>query len=454
MTRNLKADLQRKLVLAPVATPPDGLSDRIKAAIPHNLGLEPESERTRLRQPAFFNLRIAASIILLASSLYFGLHLLSHSEQNNTAPAVSDRAASPVPHPIAVALPDAPPLPGSVRVRPIAGQPSLPSEPPARIASARLTERMTEKKREESDAMNAGAPAFADTVEAPRAAAEPLAMAKAAPVPEMADASAVEGGRAAPEPERGRIAASSHDDRDRSTSRSVAAESIASAAAAGTPLVAPAVPPALGATDRPDQANPLAYSPKPAPLPGNAPVRNFIALEESIARGESPRNIDLATIVRHFSAPESAPSGIRVELEASATPLDATKWLLRVSVDAPASTRTEITLTFGDAVATHRTVNGPPAANETALYEIEFKRNATPGQTIATVRAGAVEHSLHASDLHPWNAASSRMKRASLAAAWARTLQSRTPAAAIVARAREAHFDELADLAEQAERNR
>ena len=39
------------------------------------------------------------------------------------------------------------------------------------------------------------------------------------------------------------------------------------------------------------------------------------------------------------------------------------------------------------------------------------------------------------------------MKRASLAAAWARAPQSRTQTEAIVAKAREAHIDELADIA-------
>jgi len=59
MTRNRKADLQRKLAMAPVAKPPAGLADRIKNDIPQRLGFEPE--RTQLRKSAMFNLRIAAS---------------------------------------------------------------------------------------------------------------------------------------------------------------------------------------------------------------------------------------------------------------------------------------------------------------------------------------------------------------------------------------------------------
>jgi hypothetical protein len=189
-----------------------------------------------------------------------------------------------------------------------------------------------------------------------------------------------------------------------------------------------------------------------------APARNFVAIEESIARGETPRNGDLDVIVRHFAAPENVPSGVRVELEASSAPLDASKRLLRVSVDAAASSGEDITLTFGDAIESHRALIGPLtgtlAPNETALYEIEFKRTATPDQTIASVKVGGVTRTIRGSDLHLWNFASTRMKRASLAAAWARTLQSRSRADAIVVRAREAHIDDLADLAERVERNR
>jgi hypothetical protein len=184
------------------------------------------------------------------------------------------------------------------------------------------------------------------------------------------------------------------------------------------------------------------------------PVRNFTAVQQSISRGETPRDIDAFAFVQHFAAPDRRPADLRVELEASATPLDATKWLLRVSVDAPGKTSTPIDLTFGDAIAGHRSVIGSIAANETALYEIDFKPGAKSDDTIATVRAGDAKSTLRVADLHHWNEASSRMKRASLAAAWARAPQSRKQTEEIVAKAREAHVDELADIAEESVRNR
>jgi hypothetical protein len=97
---------------------------------------------------------------------------------------------------------------------------------------------------------------------------------------------------------------------------------------------------------------------------------------------------------------------------------------------------------------------GSVAPNQTALYEIEFKPGANPDETIATIHAGNARSMVRVADLHKWEKASPRMKRASLAAAWARAPKSRTQTEAIVAMAREAHIDELADIAEQAERIR
>src|SRR5947207_8686421 len=116
MTRNRKAALQRKLTMAPVAKPPAGLAERMKSDIPQRLGFEPE--RTQLRKSAMFNLRIAASIILLVSSLYLALRLVSRSEMNmssKTASAPKNDSAS-VPR-TAIALPNTPPEPGSARVQ-------------------------------------------------------------------------------------------------------------------------------------------------------------------------------------------------------------------------------------------------------------------------------------------------------------------------------------------------
>lgn len=413
MTRNRKADLQRKLAMAPVAKPPAGLADRIKSDIPPHLGFKPESDRAQLRKSAMFNLRIAASIVLLVSSLYLVLHLLSRTESSITQPATTAAEGTGTSAPAAaVALPNTPPEPGSARPQLRADLPPMPKAPPPRSIAAVPTEQIAEAKHSESVGMTTGRPALADSVErdAPMSKSEPTIVASAPALP-------------APPPP---------------------AAAVEQAAPVGTAAGSLAFAPERSVAKD-------AISERKA-YPG-PPVRNFVAIQQAIARGESPRDIDTAAIVQHFAAPERPPADLHIELEASAAPLNAKQWLLRVSVDAPVHTGTEIELTFGDAVASHRVLAGTPAPNETALYEIEFRPDAKSDQTIATVRAGKAEGIVRIADLHPWNASSPRMKRASLAAAWARTLQSHTHADAIVAKAREAHIDDLADMAERTERN-
>jgi hypothetical protein len=412
MTRNRKADLQRKLTMAPVAKPPAGLADRIKSDIPRHLAFQPEKERAQLRKSAMFNLRIAASIILLVSSLYLALHLLSRNGANLDTHSMMASKDAAAPARVAVALPNTPPAPGSARVPEPTDLPPLPRVPPPTSIAAQPThERIAEAKHEESVAMSKGTPVYvADAGQTPPIT-ESTSIVNAVPAAPMA----------APAP---------------------AAEAPAITAEGGAP-----------ARER-TFAKSSAASPSEARDAAAPQARNFYAMQEAISHGETPRDADAYAFVQHFAAPERKPADLRVELEASATPLDPNKWLLRVSVDAPGKTSAPIDLTFGDAIATHRALTGSVAANETALYEIEFKPNAKTEETIATIRAGDAKNTLRVADLRHWNDASPRMKRASLAAAWARVPQSRKQTEEIVAKAREAHIDELADIAEQSVRIR
>jgi hypothetical protein len=158
--------------------------------------------------------------------------------------------------------------------------------------------------------------------------------------------------------------------------------------------------------------------------------------------------------VQHFAAPASAPSRVRVELEAAASPLDSTKWLLRVSVDAPPDVEPVITLLFGQAVADYRPHTNLVKANVTALYELDFTPLAKREDVIATVTANGVTSAIRLGSLRSWASASPRTKRATLAAAWVRTLQSHGRSDAIIAKAREQHLDDLADLAARVDGNR
>src|SRR5881394_2485508 len=86
MTTKRKAELQRRLSMASVPKPPTGLGDRIKAEIPDLLGTT--RERERLSSSITFSLRVAASIILLISSVYLSMQLLSRADRTQELPSI------------------------------------------------------------------------------------------------------------------------------------------------------------------------------------------------------------------------------------------------------------------------------------------------------------------------------------------------------------------------------
>ena len=81
MNSDRRANLQRKLTLTPVPKPPAGLADKIKGEIPKHLLLDTERERQRLSQSVAFNMRVAASILLLVSSVFIWLHVMSRQPE-------------------------------------------------------------------------------------------------------------------------------------------------------------------------------------------------------------------------------------------------------------------------------------------------------------------------------------------------------------------------------------
>src|ERR1051326_8623686 len=84
MSPNRKADLQRKLAMAPIPKPPAGLAERIKSDIPQHLLVDVRKERERFSRAISFNLRVAASVILLIGSVYLALHVLTSKELERT----------------------------------------------------------------------------------------------------------------------------------------------------------------------------------------------------------------------------------------------------------------------------------------------------------------------------------------------------------------------------------
>ncbi|HKO00450.1 MAG TPA: hypothetical protein VJ032_02085 [Thermoanaerobaculia bacterium] len=77
MNANRKADLQRKLALAPVPKPPAGLAERIKTEIPKELRFDAARERERLSHSVRFSIAVAASVIVVISSAYLALQIMT-----------------------------------------------------------------------------------------------------------------------------------------------------------------------------------------------------------------------------------------------------------------------------------------------------------------------------------------------------------------------------------------
>src|SRR5436309_15470771 len=85
MNPKTKADLQRKLTLAQVPKPPADLADRIKRDIPPHLVMGAPSDRDRFTRSIFFDMRVAASVLLLVTSAFFAIQFFSHGDREKLA---------------------------------------------------------------------------------------------------------------------------------------------------------------------------------------------------------------------------------------------------------------------------------------------------------------------------------------------------------------------------------
>lgn len=486
MNSKRKADLQRKLSLAPVAKPPAALLDRLKQDIPDNLKSTVEEDRQRLSSSISSNLRIAASILLMISGLSLTLHLLSGSPRSEVARGIA----------LSTSMPPAKHLPPHLTATP-ASAPVTTSQPMV-FALAETTvvaraDRREEKKEAETadlisvprpaepqamkveaaiiEAQNApgGAAAPASTSErsatwtiADVTPAPPVYSAPPPPAPVVAQAPAV-----APPPPAARAA-------EASSLRSLGY--LAGAAASNRDLVALA------------KAADLSFAP-PSALFGISVDRHvFDRIKSAIEHGERPDAgaIDVDALVNYFAGPPSrAPREVKLEAEGSPAPVpgDEHRQIVRVTIDTasaesasgsvpPVAADAVLDVSFDPrTVATHRRIGGNELAGAnqstllknasvTALYEVELLPNVQPRQEIATVqltyrsvtdgREQKLVQKLQRRDLaRSWKAASRRHRLASLGAVWGETLKSNAGGLEIARRA-----EELAHQAPQDEKAR
>ncbi len=471
MRPNRKADLQRKLTLAAIPTPPAGLAQRIKTDIPKHFP-DSTAERKRLGSAVAFNMRVAASILLLVGSLFVALYILnrayldedqhmrdfSHSLESNKAPSA---AASPVPK-----------LPQSAsKVVTSTEEPPVtvaPPEPRGRRAEAEIAE--TKAKKSERQLVDAETRRDREKDEAAKSPAKELA---------DLDKKRDDFGRAVP------AAPVSVPTPAPPPPPSAAAEESATVVVAQAPAVS--VGRNAGgvnvtsttATAAPQKAASELAARKSAPA---GSVQSARASDLVVARAQMKKipNDPVTPLVQHFAGPIERPRhGVRLEADAAPSPLDSTKGVLRISIDtagnpgagasaapAAAGARLEIAINTR-AVESHRAVTGEPSTGDgtldeglstTAVYEFQLVPNVSGQTVLATVRLHyrsmpdgreqTLERTVRVSDIATsWAAASQRTKNASLAAAFAETQVRGGDTSAIAEKARAIGLDELAALA-------
>jgi hypothetical protein len=471
MRPNRKADLQRKLTLAAIPTPPAGLAQRIKTDIPKHFP-DSTAERQRLGSAVAFNMRVAASILLLVGSLFVALHILnravvederhmgefSRALDGNKAPG---RAFSPVPK----LQQNAGQVVTSTEEAPAA---VAPPERKTKKADVQLADAKLRQDREKDEAANGPARDLASLDkqhgEVARITPAPAPLPSEPAPPPPASAAAEETAKA--------VVAQAPAVSEKLTVTSGYAVSAAGARAAPKTAAGSSVAAKTRAVD-------FLASAQGSDLAPGAPSGMFgYSLDYSKERRQLEGVIPL---VQHFAAPTEWPKhGVRLEADAAPSPLDPSKDVLRISIDTaanpsrsaatPASVAADARIEIAinpEAVVSHRAVTGEPSPRErllvegmsmTAVYEFQLAPSISPRAHLATVRLHyrsmpdgreqVLEQNIRVGDIAgSWSAAPQRTKSASLAAAFGETRARGRDTSAIAEKARAIGLDELADLA-------
>lgn len=477
MNSKRKADLQRKLSLAPVPKPPAGLAERIKNDIPHDLA-GTETDRARFSRSIGFNLRVAASVLLMISSVYLVLQLLSHTtplasptlqtaERKNVN--VAEAPASTTAPPMIVANRRADEQTTSLM--------QTPAQPPAsnqmvfapeardgRAAAQGGAIAQNEPSRDEPSFPTtpppppAARPALAESVPAEASAIAPQSSRQTtAPAPPAATLSIAQ----APPSASGEIASADAGAVSPAVTSKSAARSVAPSKMAGARLAD-----SVAKKDLDKEVNSTLFGIGVDP-------RAFERIKLAIEQGQQPTssNVNVDALVNYFAGPPAKePREIRLEAEISPSPSssDRQQRLVRFTIDTPpadssrhgvVANKASISVEFDpENVSRHtRSGAGPfTVASEeqllgdssvTALFELDLKAGLRPSAKVATIRLTyqaingrlqSVERVLYVRDSgKSWSAASRRHRLASLGARWAETLKDKAGADEVARRAAE-----------------
>ena len=467
MTQKRKAELQRKLSMAPVAKPPSDLADRIKADIPAYL--DAEQERRRLSNSIAFSLRVAASIVLLVTSVFLAVQLLSRDERMRidvmaskepapdaapmTAPASSGRGVS-VESGAADQAAEAPSAPQPTAVTPTVA-PRLQTD----VAEAESKEERGERRDEVLSAPVAAQRPSAEygvaggVTSSPRVVpAAPPAAPPPPPVAQVAEGAVANVGavgmhdNAAVEPVAPPPPAPAETQARLSLTRQRAADTAKMTESVSVTSSAPAL--------RAQSASAFGISTDPGA---------FTRVKNILERGEKPAaaTIDVAALINHFAgAPERWPREVSMNVESSLAPLanDGTA-MIRFTIDSAINVQVRLTVDLaGRGIREHRFISGArlaqrvdeklvPLQSVTGIVELEPLARLRPSHPIATFtlqyispngKPVRITRVVQAQDLRKtWASASRRHRLATLGALWSESLRAARPSTDIATKATE-----------------
>jgi hypothetical protein len=481
MNTKRKAELQRKLTLAPVPRPPAGLAQKIKEEIPQSFLTDTQAERQRFSRSLGFNLGVAASVLLMISSVFLILQLLSptSTETPKSVPYARavERKTIPLNEAPAVAAP-----PATVSNN-RAGEESssmvqIPAQPPA---SGEFAPERQGRLRS-ADAGHSEAPR--DEPAFPTAPPQPVRTAAAADDFKLRDAVAAPAARPQATP--------------------LLAEAVQEVSPTAS---APVVIPAPAAAPPPSAASSLVFSSSQAGAQGGMAASRKVAesskdnsvkarpqfgivvdpdvfaqIKSAIQQGDRPtaEQIDVDALVNYFAGPPRRHDR-EIRLEAELSPVagsaDPQRRLMRFTIDTPSTairapeiiTNATISVDFDpEGVQSHVRLGQSQFtsvsqslvrddASITALFDIDLQPRVRAMQRIVVVRltyqtqgderVRTIERVLYARDAaKSWSAASRRHRLASLGAMWAETLKNNAGGAEVAQRA--------SDLAKQEPKDR
>ena len=446
MTQKRKAELQRKLSMAPVPRPPDGLADRIKADIPDLRATK--NERERLSRSVVFNMRVAASILVLISSAFLALRLLSPAAEKGMSSRIAPDAMvtvsiEPQAAEMAVQATDSvAPRPPSANVSAdvprIAALAVAEADEEKQIARPDLRRMRKESANEMRDGVASGVVGGVVGGVAEGAVRAPASL---PPPPPRAAAPA------APPVE---VAATARDAKTADVSNAAPAAREYEAEAIAVTSQAPALVMSARAADFTLTA--------PSALFGVSLNRGeFDRLKTMVETRQRPdqASVDVEALVNHFAGVRTTRDDVSLQVEASQSPLPGGPGLLRVTMDTapaprgggslpPVATEATLDIDVKSELIDRYTIVGSgklsstepvlvKGSSMTRLVELTVSQEARPSQVVATVtlryksvktgKIVALTKNILARDVRrAWTASSRRHRVATLGAVWGQSL--------------------------------